>query len=415
MRSLNFIPNQYNFASRAIKIIMSIQPTWLNAAYFENILRNFFHDQELTIKNIELSPGANVGDGNLSQVFRVKVITTKKKISIITKVLSTNLFTETINQALNVYDVEKITLQTMLPKMLTKLPNPVKFYPELYHADDAKRTLFLEDLCEDGYQICEHESLGLDLQHSLLIMEALAKLHATSYLVFKENPDLIKNFESSFYCKENWEVVDKMTTINPRRGMAAVMNDLKLPAEYKEKLKNALSQDMSTKMIKSWELNNDCMNVLLHNDCWVNNVMFKYDKGSVKDVKLIDFQIATYNCFAFDLIGFIFSSTSTEVRLNSLENLMDHYYSVFTDIAGNVENFSKDIMWKEFNERLFTGFIDLITHTPWVLAPPKKVVVDLDALLNNKDLDDNIEMFKNPKFLESVEKLLPYFIKHNVI
>lgn len=314
--------------------------------------------------------------------------------------------------SINIYDKEKLMLQNFLPKSLSKLPNPARFFAKFYHADDVHRTLFLEDLCEDGYQLCNHDSNGLDLQHSLLVMETVAKLHGASYLIFKENPSLIKNFEKYYYVEENKPFVEKMLG-NAHKSLMQIMEDWKLPEEYKKKLRNA--DDWVTKTLKIWEREPDQLNVLIQVDTWVNNLMFKYNKNGVEAVKMVDFQLATYHSFAFDLQCFIFISTNTDVRVNHINTLLDHYYDALMGITGNIPNFSKEKFLKEFKDRLFMGFFELVCWGPIVFAPAKDKALDLDDILNDENNSENVKAYQNPKFLDCLEKLMPYFVQNNVI
>ena len=193
-----------------------------------------------------------------------------------------------------------------------------------------------------------------------------------------------------------------------------VLDDWKLPEEYKKILRDTSS--WADKSIKIWERKDDQLNVLIQTDCWLNNLMFKYNNSKVESVKLIDFQLGTYHSFAFDLLCFIFSSTSTDVKLNHLNTLMDRYFEVFTGITGNIPEITKERLWKEFNERLFIGFITMISFLPVVIAPPKtKKPTDLETLMKGEDKSASVEILRNPKFQDCVEKLMPYFVQNNAI
>jgi len=52
---------------------------------------------------------------------------------------------------------------------------------------------------------------------------------------------------------------------------------------------------------------------------------------------------------------------------------------------------------------------------PAVIAPQKRKHLDLDAIMKEGSKSQNTENYKNPKFLETLEKLLPYFVEHNAI
>lgn len=61
-------------------------------------------------------------------------------------------------------------------------------------------------------------------------------------------------------------------------------------------------------------------NVLIHGDLWVNNIMF----GDFEDaVRLVDFQLAHFTSPVIDLLYFIITSTTIDVRFNHVERLLE--------------------------------------------------------------------------------------------
>jgi hypothetical protein len=64
-------------------------------------------------------------------------------------------------------------------------PNCIFYYFRcLYTQTEPKMMLAFEDLKEQNYQMYDRKLL-LDLDHTLLVIEKLAKLHAASTIVFK--------------------------------------------------------------------------------------------------------------------------------------------------------------------------------------------------------------------------------------
>jgi aminoglycoside phosphotransferase (APT) family kinase protein len=72
--------------------------------------------------------------------------------------------------------------------------------------------------------------------------------------------------------------------------------------------------------------------VLAHADCWMNNMMFKFnDANEVEDVALIDFQTCSWASPAMDLHYFITSSVHDDVKVECYDEFMKHYYDELTD------------------------------------------------------------------------------------
>jgi aminoglycoside phosphotransferase (APT) family kinase protein len=61
-------------------------------------------------------------------------------------------------------------------------------------------------------------------------------------------------------------------------------------------------------------------NVLIHGDLWVNNILF----GGLEDaVRLVDFQLTHFTSPVLDLLYFIVTSATIEVRVNHVERLLE--------------------------------------------------------------------------------------------
>jgi hypothetical protein len=57
----------------------------------------------------------------------------------------------------------------------------------------------LEDLAAAGFKMGERRK-GLDLAHCLLVMRTLARFHAASVVLHEQDPESMKEYDSSFFC-----------------------------------------------------------------------------------------------------------------------------------------------------------------------------------------------------------------------
>jgi hypothetical protein len=62
----------------------------------------------------------------------------------------------------------------------------------------CKNFLVLEDLSAAGFRMLDRRQ-GLDLDHCLLVMRALAKFHAASVVLHQQDPDSMKEYEVNFF------------------------------------------------------------------------------------------------------------------------------------------------------------------------------------------------------------------------
>ncbi|CAB3227377.1 unnamed protein product [Arctia plantaginis] len=120
------------------------------------------------------------------------------------------------------------------------------------------------------------------------------------------------------------------------------------------------------------------LNVLLHRDLWVNNIMFKYENDVPTNAVLIDFQNLRYGPPAFDLMVFMYLTTDSSFRHARESDVFDYYYSVFhnnlddsskkrlKELAYNKDNF---LQWCE-KARMF-GILEAIGLFPYILLDPK--------------------------------------------
>jgi hypothetical protein len=70
-----------------------------------------------------------------------------------------------------------------------------------------KGFLVLEDLSAVGFRMLDRLQ-GLDLDHCLLVMRALAKFHAASVVLHQQDPDSMKEYEVNFFSETS--IKDKM-------------------------------------------------------------------------------------------------------------------------------------------------------------------------------------------------------------
>ncbi|KAL0838478.1 hypothetical protein ABMA28_016606 [Loxostege sticticalis] len=121
----------------------------------------------------------------------------------------------------------------------------------------------------------------------------------------------------------------------------------------------------------------DTINVVLHKDLWANNIMFRYENGLPANAMLIDFQCIRYGPPSFDLMSFLYLTTSSSFREQHERKVLHYYYCVFfdsledaamqkvTELGFNREEF---LRWCE-RSRMF-GICTAIGSFPYVLMDP---------------------------------------------
>ena len=156
-----------------------------------------------------------------------------------------------------------------------------------YHSGSPAYALVLDDLKEKGFRMADR-TVGLDMQHCLLVMKTLARSHAASAVLHLKDPEIFKPFDESFDSKRQRKTLGLI--------FHSVMESLAKEVEkwpiYKDRFASKLHRVADNGvdfMIKVLEKNDDDFNVFIHGDLWLNNMMFRYsdDTQEVADVRYI--------------------------------------------------------------------------------------------------------------------------------
>jgi len=158
-------------------------------------------------------------------------------------------------------------------------------------------------------------------------------------------------------------------------------------------------------------LNEENLNVILHGDCWMNNMMFRYENNQPDAVKLIDFQISFYNSFANDLQYFIFSSAKADVITNSLDELLTKYFEKFIEVAPKLQDsvITLEKVRTGFFDRLVIGYIATVGIRSLLRM---EVAPNLEDIFAGRIGDSG---YASAKFVDDLKVLLPIFENANLI
>ncbi|KAE8573988.1 uncharacterized protein [Halyomorpha halys] len=192
-------------------------------------------------------------------------------------------------------------------------------------------SLLLEDLSVLGYKMGQRKE-GLDLKHCSIAMRALGKFHALTAIHRERGNLIISDFERHFL-ERNIEMMGKFYTMafeDLTKSLETKWEDeWKVYAKALRKLNETLIKDLH----KNFTIEHEKFNVLNHGDCWVNNVLFKYDaENNPVSLRFIDFQMSFYNSPGYDLQYFLNTSPSYDVRLKKNELLQIYYESLTTSL-----------------------------------------------------------------------------------
>ncbi|XP_011871147.1 PREDICTED: uncharacterized protein LOC105563823 isoform X2 [Vollenhovia emeryi] len=211
---------------------------------------------------------------------------------------------------------------------------------------DEQAAIVLENLKSHNY-MTQDRIAGLDKEHMYFAISHLAKLHAVTIGLKLKKPEFFKKtvlpgLELAINEAAEKGVVDMVEKAHNDyksiKGAEAYLDRIERTIEY------GFKHDVTPE--EPWA-------TLVHNDFWVNNMMFKYDEsGKPINMKIVDFQLTVYNYGATDLIFFLMSSSRKEVLDNHLDDMIDFYYDSFIESLKSLSVDTSAFPKSQFMEQL---------------------------------------------------------------
>lgn len=280
--------------------------------------------------------------------------------------------------------IEEENLSILVPKYFggrLGLRNPDKF--------DEQAAIILENLKYNGYGT-EDRIYGLDEKHTKFALEELAKLHGLTVALKLKKPQIFEKIKEDVMSDVLNETTEKCVLDMVRKAQADV-KDIEEVKPYLDRIERTI--EYGVELNKNAAKPEEPWATLVHNDFWVNNMMFKHDdRGEPVSVKIVDFQLCAYNYGLHDLIFFLVSSANKDILDHKLDDMIDFYYHSFIKslemLKVDTEKFPKE----RFDEILkLCGpikFNQCLMMVQVIQAPkdntPEMNNLDVDGFLNRK-------------------------------
>ncbi|XP_018370662.1 PREDICTED: uncharacterized protein LOC108766094 isoform X2 [Trachymyrmex cornetzi] len=306
--------------------------TWLNLSFVEKILRKSEENDSIQVIDMSIKPATKKGDNYLSDMVRITIEFSrnqggheiKEKKSIIVKLVP---IVENIRQKFVIlagcFHTEISMLSNTLNKMNKLLGSKYRLSGKsLYVQNEHPTLLVMEDLMFLGFRMADRLS-GLDLAHSVLALQGLARFHAASVAVCEKEPKQKEYSKGLFYHRYPPEL--QAFFIMGIKALADEIANWPEVKKYSEKIAKLSDHvyKIAEDAVKSSE---DELNVINHGDCHLNNMLFKYDNdGKPIDQIFVDFQMCVYTTPALDLHYFLNTSPSIDVMENERNTLLSEY------------------------------------------------------------------------------------------
>ncbi|PSN36166.1 hypothetical protein C0J52_16997 [Blattella germanica] len=273
----------------------------------------------------------------------------------------------------------------------------------LHNQDIANRTVIvIEDLKVQGFKMAQRR-LGLSLDHCVLVMKMLARLHGTSIAFSKKDPTLIESFNFKDINKESTgQGMFAQSVKSLANEVETWLDDDKRFAGYPERLRKCATEcEVKIREIK--QMKEDELNVLTHGDCWVNNIMFRF----------VDFQFSYWTSPVIDLLYFLYTNPQPEVW-DKHNFLLEEYHDELgtTMQLLGIEHLlpTFEELCQLFESKLYYGFFASLVLIPFVLRDPNNIIGLPELIKENETVTlAQKNMHSNSQMLSVFQRILPMF------
>lgn len=245
--------------------------------------------------------GSDKGDGFSADMFRVRVVTERdgpREWSLLCKIPPLNEARRKQFDTMVFFEREVTAYSKLLPEIYEfqrakGVPRELGFFnaPDCYLAYYVKEreesVILMDDLRLRSYRMW-NKTVPVDYEHVKLLMIQLGRLHAVSFALKEQRPEMFEQFK----------VPDPVSVMMTSNAMFSVMLCMSLDRALgvlepeEDKLREILEKskgDLFTWLRDLVDPNNsEPYAVLNHGDCWINNLIFQYENSLPTSIALLD-------------------------------------------------------------------------------------------------------------------------------
>ncbi|CRK99057.1 CLUMA_CG011999, isoform A [Clunio marinus] len=300
--------------------------------------------------------------------------------------------------------------------LLLACNDPIQFAPKcLYTSFEPKSLLMFEDMRDKGYKGFPRNS-QINFNQALPILIKLAKLHATTAVVYEKKPEIMKLYlEGSI--STNPERQDFLIHYRNCASTLALVIENEWAPEWRNtahKLKQ-LADVIVQKGCDLYLRDENAFNVFNHNDLWIPNLLFKFDDNNlIQDVLFVDFQLSYFGSPGIDLNFFFYGSLNEDTRKSFRHKLIRIYHETLAETLKKL-NYMKPIpslhdIQIEMLKTGMNGVLAALAEVPLLLMEDSENL-DLKTLLADTPEAKTFRynLFNNPKYRKFIQTLLLEF------
>lgn len=208
-------------------------------------------------------------------------------------------------------------------KLYAEVGIKVTFGPKSYFAtNEPTPIIVMEDLSE--YEMT-NKAEGFDRTQTEQGLSWMANFHAASMVYKERNGPFGTDFESGLFAMKIEPTYQGFFDSYMDYYVAALK---KLPDGEKYLQKVESWRGVLFRMAcKTLQYDENAFNVLNHGDAWGNNFMFQFNEDrSVRDTKLVDYQLCYWGSLANDIYYFMMSTWNMEIKVKKFDELIRFYF-----------------------------------------------------------------------------------------
>ncbi|KAJ8926076.1 hypothetical protein NQ315_009932 [Exocentrus adspersus] len=291
-------------------------------------------EEGVTDYHLDVSGNTTDGDGYLGEVTFVKIKAPNKDIHLVVKSAKASEEFRKKTPIKQAYDRETYMYTKVFPVLEQFRKECLHQFPRCYGAcaEDRKEALIMEDLKMSGFEVHDRRR-PQNLNHALLVFRNYGKYHAVSLGLRLREPVLFQKLTKDMSDVMAMFMTQMKILPNVTKEFETAVDVLRRSG------KGALAdkyRDVTTKLKQYLVDNGDAdstQSVILHGDCWNNNMMFKYEddnKTQPTDMRFIDFQLSKVASPVFDLSYYLYTCADKPV-LDQFDFLLQAYHSSLSD------------------------------------------------------------------------------------
>lgn len=243
--------------------------------------------------------------------------------------------------------------------------------------------ILFENLKTQGYAM-EERMIGFNLEESANFLRKLAEFHSLPIALKILKPDLHRDkivnmtaysFGDSFSNKMREQFLDDLNKIIIEIGFEkyaqVIVNLVNKGFKFEERFLSCTVTPYAT---------------LVHHDLWINNfLVLRNNDKSLNNIKVYDFQLASYGSLAHDLIFFLFTSVQQNVFDKHYDKLIKIYYDSFLKCLNRFNLKTDNFSWQSFLDELNTIGPHQISHIVIMMRP---IFIEKNKIRDNKEIDE---------------------------